>query len=434
MGKLATRLGGASIAICLTLAARAPAAGANATPSIAAATSGDATPKAADASAPATSEGVAAAPAPAPTPAALEPAAAPPTAAAAAAAPAPADPFGSPGDFAAPAEDAAINLKVYGDTQFEVRSHTPVHASFQAAHLDLFPTADVGRLSFLSEVFFEAGGENEFAVDVERVQISYLVANWLRIRAGRTHTAFGYYNDTYHHGNLFELTTERPYAVNFEDSGGLFVAHLVGLGADGSFDAGSAGSFRYDLEVGNGRLADTSGVAVNHAGKDDKLVNLRLRWMPIDGLILGVNGIHDQVPARPSGQDPERPKVGELIGGAHAVYMEHDFHVLLESYLISHAPSGGKKTTTRGGFIELGRAFGELTPYARAEVIRFPKQGDVIYQDASSPYVGVRTLFDARLGLRWLPLPQLALKLEVGRVSYDSTHQESATVKAAFGF
>lgn len=81
---------------------------------------------------------------------------------------------------------------MYGDTQFDVRNHAAVHDSFAAAHLDVFATADVGKLSFLGETFFESGEGNEFAVDVERVQISYLFSNSLRVRAGRTHTAFGY--------------------------------------------------------------------------------------------------------------------------------------------------------------------------------------------------------------------------------------------------
>jgi hypothetical protein len=344
-------------------------------------------------------------------------------------------PFAPPPTFDATApEEEAVNFKIYGDTQFRVQNHAAVHDSFATAHIDLFPTADVGKLSFLSEIFFEAGDSNEFSVDIERLQIAYLFSNWLRVRAGRTHTAFGYYNDTYHHGNLFELTTDRPYAVNFEDEGGLIGAHLVGVGVDGTFDT-SAGSFRYDLETGNGRLADVTAVAVDHAEKDDKLVNLRLRWLPIDGLILGVNGLHDEFPAAAAtAVDPARPKLDELIGGAHAVYMEHDLHILLETYLMVHKASGGNARKTSGGFAELGYAIGEVTPYGRLEYISFPKLGDLVFQEPSSPYVGTQHLFDARLGIRFQPLPALALKLEVQRVAFDSSNQESATVKAAFGF
>jgi hypothetical protein len=354
--------------------------------------------------------------------------------------PGPAPPFSEPapaGDdaaFGAAPDYSALSLKLYGDTLFQVRDHAPVHTTFAASHLDLFATADVERVSFLSEVFFEAD-ENEFHIDVERLQVAYLVSNWLRIRMGRTHTAFGYYNDTYHHGNLFELTTERPYAAQFEDGGGLFTAHLVGAGIDGSVDAKAAGSFHYDLEVGNGKQPDTTLVAVQQTAKDAKLVNLRLRWLPLDGLIIGINVLHDVVPAvEATGLTGARPKTGELILGAHGVYMEHQVHALLESYLIRHTPSGAEPLTSFGGFGELGYAFGAFTPYLRLELIRFPKSGDAIYQSDGSFYAGARTLVDTRLGVDWHLLPQVVLKLEGQRLAHDSGHQELATFKVAFGF
>ena len=341
---------------------------------------------------------------------------------------APADSFGAAGD------QTALSLKMYGDTLFQARNHAPVHNTFAAPHLDLFGTADVDRLSFLTEVFFEAR-DNEISTDVERMQLSYLFSNWLRLRMGRTHTAFGYYNDTYHHGNLFELTTGRPFAMQFEDEGGLFGAHLVGVGADGSFDLPSAGQLHYDLEVGNGRLADTTGVAIEEAGKDAKLVNIRLRWLPIDGLTIGANFLHDQIPALDAaGTTAGRPKVNESIGGAHVVYLDHGVHAVLESYLIRHSPSGGSSARTVGGFLELGYTIGQFTPYVRGELIHFPKNGDPVYQAVGSPYAGNADLEDYRLGLNWQPVPQLALKLEGEHVRHDSNHQELLTFKVAFGF
>lgn len=334
---------------------------------------------------------------------------------------------------AADVEDASLGIKAYGDTQFGLRNHSPVHASFAAAHLDLFITADVGRLSFLSEVFFEPE-DNEMGMDLERIQINYLFANWLRVRAGRMHTAFGYYNDTYHHGNLFELTTGRPFGAQFEDDGGMLTAHLVGIGVDGTFPVGDGGSFRYDLEVGNGRYSDITKVAIEQAAKDDKLINLRLRYSPLDGLIFGVNAQHDTVPALSTAM-LTRPRASELTFGAHVVYMVDAAHVLLEGFVVSHDPRGAAKATTSlGGFAELGYKIGDFTPYVRPELLHFPKNGDVVYQAADSFYAGTRNLFDLRVGVRYQPLLQLALKLELERVARDGDHQESATLKAAFGF
>lgn len=362
-----------------------------------------------------------------------------------------------------------LTLKMYGDTGFAVRnndyqpwptgtSNPNVYApgvwnSFFAPRLDLFGAADVAKLTFLTEVMFEAEN-NQIGIDVERLQISYLFANWLRVRAGRSHVAWGYYNDTYHHGNLFELTTSRPYSVNFEDSLGIILTHNVGAGIDGTFDVGSGGSIRYDAEVGNGRAADITAVDMQFAQKNQKAVNARLRWIFPDGLIVGVNGLRDVVPALGAAGAPTRPVTEELIGGGHVVYMENHVHLDIEGFAMRHNPTGAPSTNIFGGFAELGYALGTVTPYVRAEYMRFPATGDIVYQytaasaegvvvGAASIYAGVRDFSDLRVGIKWLAMPQLALKLEgerLGRgtggpvIASASQSQEIATAKAAFGF
>jgi hypothetical protein len=344
--------------------------------------------------------------------------------------------FGDPfaGAAAAPMDDdQGLVIKMYGDTQFSVRDHAETKDTFSAAHLDLFATANVGRLTFLSEVFFEAS-TNEMEFDLERMQVSYLVSNYLRLRAGRSHTAFGYYNDTYHHGNLFELTTSRPFSVQFEDNGGLFAAHLVGAGADGTFDV-PHGSFRYDLEVGNGRLADLTQVAIVQAGKSGKMGNLRLRYVHDSGLTVGVNAVSDLFPSQSTADGNVMvPKVREQIFGAHAAYMERRWHVLFETALIRHDSSGRSVDLTYSGFLELGHEFGDWTPYGRAELIRFPSRGDLVFQGQHSIYGNTETLFDPRIGLRWRPVPQIAMRIEGDRPAFDKRHYEVVTLKLAFGF
>jgi|CZKU01.1.fsa_nt_gi hypothetical protein len=364
--------------------------------------------------------------------------------------------------FSAVATDTNLLLKMYGDTGFAVRdnaywpwattttsnpgAYSPgVWNSFFTPRIDLFGSADVNKLSFLTEVMFE-GNHNELSVDLERVQLTYLVSNWLRLRAGRTHLAWGYYNDTYHHGNLFELTTSRPYSVQFEDSGGIILAHNVGVGADGTLGDGLA-SFRYDVEVGNGHGADVTAVSLQYAEKNQKSVNVRFRWMPVDGLIIGINGMRDVIPTLLSTAMgvPSRPDTEELVAGAHVVYTEHSFIVDFEGFAMRHNPSGAPSDDIFGGFAEVGYTIGAFTPYLRPEYIRFPASPDVIYQysadDAQgiasggpSPYTATRDFADLRLGLKWAPVPQLAFKLEVERLSHDSHAQDIATAKAAFGF
>ena len=374
------------------------------------------------------------------------------------------DAFGPPAFSADPigaaASAADLTLKMYGDTGFAIRNNANqpwpvqtananvyapgVYNSFYAPRIDLFGSADVNKVTFLTEVMFEAAN-NGITVDVERAQLSYLVANWLRLRVGRSHLAWGYYNDSYHHGNLFELTTSRPYSVNFEDSFGIVLAHNVGVGADGTFDFGDAGALRYDVEVGNGRAPDVTSVALQFATKNEKAVNLRLRYMPIDGLIVGINGMRDVVPSLAGANGAFRPDTEELVGGAHVVYTEN--HVLLdvEAFAMRHNPYGGPSTNIYGGFAEGGYTIGAFTPYARGEYMRFPASGDVVYQYSSdsaqgqltgesSIYFGIRDFFDLRIGVKWLPIPQVALKLEGERLARDGQDQEIATAKVAYGF
>jgi hypothetical protein len=334
-------------------------------------------------------------------------------------------------DFFAPPPDASpagVLLRLYGDTELTATNSDRWRANFGAAQFDVFSTADVGRLSFLSELMFETE-DYELAVDLDRMQISYLFSNLLRLRAGRMHAAFGYYGDSYHHGNLFELTTARPLAISEE---GLLILHVIGAGADGTFELGGAGTLRYDLDVADGRATHPGEIA-DAPTPDDKLVNLRLRWMADNGFIIGVNVLRDGV-AGSADTTPPRPHVAELAAGAHVVYLEGNYHIIMEGYLIRHSPRRLEATTTYGGFLELGYRLGTFTPYARPEWIRFPEGGDVLYQAEGSPFAGTRDYVDLRLGLRWQPLVELAIKAEAERASHDGEHVESATLKAAFGF
>src|SRR5947209_14580244 len=89
--------------------------------------------------------------------------------------------------FSILADDARsdVDLKFYGDTSFGVRNHSDVSNGFTASRLELFPTASADRVSFLAELMAEGSETNEISVDLERVQVSYLFSNWLRVRAGR---------------------------------------------------------------------------------------------------------------------------------------------------------------------------------------------------------------------------------------------------------
>jgi hypothetical protein len=324
------------------------------------------------------------------------------------------------GGSAAPASaDIAINL--YGDIDGGVQTtgtRTGTADGFKAASLDLFTTSSAGRWSFLAETLFEAGDDNAFSLDVERIQVGYLYREWLRVFAGRFHTAIGYYNDAFHHGAYFLIPVSRPTMVEFEDGGGLIPAHAVGLHADGRFAFGES-HLRYDLELANGRSADPAAIQNNHDVNRPKAVNLRLRYEPggsLDGLVVGGSAYFDGIPARAAMTSESGAPIAALgptrewILGAHAAYFEHDFHVIAEALAVDHGElDTGASHWTYAAFAELGHAFDKVIPYARYEWTRYPPEGD--------PYLG-RTEADGyqaiSAGVKHATSDNIALKVQAG--------------------
>ena len=125
--------------------------------------------------------------------------------------------------------------------------------SFSEDAFDIFMNARLGQnITFLSETAFESNNSNQLGVDVERLLIKYDFGDDLNIQVGRFHTSIGYWNDTYHHGEWLNTAISKPFAVNFEDSGGIIPAHLVGISFAG---LRNFGDFEVDwsFQFGNGR-------------------------------------------------------------------------------------------------------------------------------------------------------------------------------------
>jgi hypothetical protein len=329
---------------------------------------------------------------------------------------------------------ADVNLNVYGDIDYVVQREVVTTNSFQSPRLELFLTATQDRLTFLAETMFEVGDDNEFGVDIERVEVGYIVTDWLRLRAGRFHTAIGYYNDAYHHGRYFQTTVDRPEMVRFEDEGGLIPAHSVGVHVDGRFALGGAGSLRYDVDLANGRGRTPAEVTNLTDPNNGKMVNARLRLEPStpDGLVLGANVLVDSIDA--TNVDPTMPPVfiRELMGGAHVAYLEHDVHFIAELLIVSHRYLG-QTGITKAGFAELGYTLGQFTPYLRFERVAFPSMLDPFY---AQNVLGQRGSFWSGIGgLRFTASDYVALKLEGGYVGIDAGGSiKTGAVQCAFAF
>src|SRR6266446_6355025 len=150
------------------------------------------------------------------------------------AAPSPAPPQAAPppqpetGPQAQPAESQGMDvnktllrIRGFSDITFHGNDLKGNTTSFSLGQLDLFVTSDLSeKLKFLSEIVFEAGRDNLFGVDVERLLLTYSFGDFLNVGVGRFHSAIGYYNTAYHHSTWLQTTTGRPFLFEFEDRGG----------------------------------------------------------------------------------------------------------------------------------------------------------------------------------------------------------------------
>jgi len=221
--------------------------------------------------------------------------------------------------------------------------------SFSLGQLDLFVTSDLSeKLKFLSEIVFEAGENNAYGVDVERLLVTYSYNDYLNVGMGRFHSAIGFYNTAYHHSTWFQTTTGRPFLFEFEDRGGILPIHNVGVTVSGRIPSGRLG-LHYVAEVGNGR---TSRSPVDEAVQNvvdennHKAVNFAIFARPeaIPGLQTGFSIYRDVLaPAN-------LPRIGETIIAAHAIYSGLNFEWLNEAVLLRHAPQGAPRVFDTPGF------------------------------------------------------------------------------------
>ena len=267
--------------------------------------------------------------------------------------------------------------------------------------LDFFVTSQLAdNLTLMSETVIEAGENNNFVIEIERLLLQWRPSDYFNLDIGRYHTAVGYYNTAYHHGTWFQTGTGRPGFLDFEDGGGLIPAHNVGLSINGEIPSGKLG-LRYIAEVGNGRpyhdpASGKSPVLSISDDNDYKAVNFALvarpDWVP--GLQVGAGVYFDRL--TPDAQ----PRTDELMLHAHAVYKAGPWEFLSEGYYVRHSPNGGNSATTPAFFTQLAHKFGTLTPYARFCYIN-ASDNDAVWQLIGSngltygPGVGVRWDFSA---------------------------------------
>lgn len=300
--------------------------------------------------------------------------------------------------------------------------------TFALGQFDLFVNSALSEnWSFLAEVNFEFGDDNNLAVDVERAQIRYSPSDAFSIAAGRMHTPLGYWNQTFHHGSWFQTTALRPEMYLFEDEGGILPVHEVGVQAAGTLRA-SALDFKYSVSVVNGRGRIPDEVTNVQDRNGSKAVNVLLALAPaaLKGFEIGGDVWVDHIPADPevAGREAE---IRERILGGYVAFLRSDVEVLAELSHVHHRDEAtGATYGTWGMYAQGSYKVGRWRPYYRFDKV------DVADGD---PFLTPKDLSRHTAGLRFDPMPWVGLKGEYHLTRHpgeDDVH--SARFQAAFTF
>ena len=310
------------------------------------------------------------------------------------------------------------------------------NGSFALGSIDLYASELItDHVEVLLEAALEDGG-----VDVERIQIGYILNDALKIRAGRVHNILGYWNTTYHHGTYIQTTIDRPFFLKFEDEGGLLPVHLVGVWTSGRYHAGPL-NLGYDLMLGNGsKIVNTpegTELDPNNIADDNrnKAFSFRLQGSPrfINALKFMVSGSFSKVEEYGPSNLPVL-EVNQHILNASVIYNQEGepFEFLSEVFWLRNKDelTGLGKNTNTFYYVQTGYTFKELiTPYARYEQ-SLTKEGD--------PYMAALSAVDKRIalaGVRYELSLGSALKAEFRKIREKGieNHSEYA-VQWSFAF
>lgn len=301
-----------------------------------------------------------------------------------------------------------LSVGVFGN--FDGTASGQGHPSFVLGGVDLFLTSQPYRkLNLLAELVFEAGSDQNFVVDVERVSATWLFDRLLRVTVGRIHQALGYYNAAYHHGAYLANTIERPAAVAFEDGGGILPVHAIGIEAAGDLDFGNF-SLGYNLTVSNGRGRFQDEILNVRDLNPSKAVLGAITLSQIDwGVRIGLNALYDRIPTELDADGATlRPPQDEMLLGAHLLIDTDVVWFLAEGYLVDHTSTALGKRRTIGFFAEGRVNFRPVYAYARFDLISHDEQIDPFY-DLTAPLPSTRSVL---LGLGWKVISGLVLKVE----------------------
>jgi hypothetical protein len=270
-------------------------------------------------------------------------------------------------------------------------------SSVAVGQYDLFITSKLSdKINFLGETVFEYR-DDAYAVDVERVIVSFNVNPALQIAVGKHHTPIGFWNTAYHHGALLQPTSARPDMFRFEDDGGILPVHTTGVLLAGR--GLGAAHLGYDVLLGNG-IGNDSSNSMSITTAVHSQVNSALR--------VGASFHNDRVPAGSkavNGTTIARD-VHMTLGGTFVNYNGNRAEFAAEYQRITTTAASAAAQGTDAGYIYAGLRAGKLIPYLRI---------DQVAASATNSFFTPGTQRSGLLGLRIDLAAAVVVKVEAER-------------------
>ena len=337
----------------------------------------------------------------------------------------------------------AVDFGAFGDVSYQGNSQKNTADSFVQGQFDLYATQKIDpKTRVFVEMVFEAGPDNAYGLDLERLNITRQLTPGLSVAWGRFHTPIGYWNTAYHHGALIQDTVFRPTFLDFEDgNGAIFPTHIIGIMADGKVST-SSGDLNYMLAVGNGSSINTENPGATEIDvhnvqdtQDKKMVvgavNYKMSSVPLQ---VGVFALHDPFAesgaagSTASGVGYGSDLIGMQVWGADVRYASHGFDMIAESYNIENKDKVGNAGSNKASayYVQFGyRVTDKLKPIYRYENVDYLTK-DPYFQYLGTPEGG-RHVLDLRYDLD----DTNALKFEVSRFEPVQTGVKSYTSYAS---
>ncbi len=318
-----------------------------------------------------------------------------------------------------------FTIQGFGNVNYVAVAPQPAHSGFEDGAFEFFISSRLSdHWTVLAELVFEPDG-NSLSVDLERFQLTFELSDVFRISAGRVHNPILRWAVTNHHGLFMQTPINNPIIARWEDDGGLWPLHFVGLMASGRLP-GSLGVM-YWAGVGNGRGTHRDEVQVGFDANGSKAYVTSLGVAPdaIPGLQAFASGYFDRIPA-PSGELRERDVSLSLS------YIRGPAELRGEWSYLQHTPYDGTASfDTRGWYVlasyGLPRPLLNLRPYLLLEELK-AAQGEA-YLDGipSEKAVAVGLRFDVN---RWVCLKGEYRYQKVG----DGPHEPVVQFQLAANF